>query len=774
MSRTEKFSYETSGNRQPVRADIVLDATERLEALTRERARREQAEAAPARARRVSPPQKNKQAEEKTGEKAETMAKKKKKKKSFKILPVLAAVLIVALLAVGLVGFGIIPVRMAGSGNTYAISDAQTLVKYLTHPSMKAGDTVVVSGNLEVDVDELFGGFADIPLVNYDCSAGGVTFTGGAALLTGGEAKTTMNGVKFVDCDVYMEAPSTAVTWVDCTDDSHINAKSLNGASHKQDLGVKIVGARFEVPVTFTNKSASALSNVNVTLASTNFVFPDGESYKIKSLGAGESVTETIEVVAVYGGRGRVLAYAADSSGALAVTGASDYVSVMGTGLYAGDVHTHTEATGRDATLEGNVRAGYANGMSFIVSSERNAAAQVLSQSEVDGIVGESNAFLQLGGYELCEDSEPFADLPSFKSYTESMDFLILGADVVPNNHYIVPDTSDLNQNSELTPWMLQDAIDEVDRAGGLSVLTHFFDINIETKIGMAKSFTDLDGIEVMTPYHTMDSTETRVAMNVWKLYGTFGAEKTFALAASNNETSAEVGSYFIKGAMSGLTDASAYKMIESGNYFFSNSPELSFTIGGASMGSDFTTSEQATTTATMFACDDVPLTKVVLTRYHVTHSKNDIESEEMFSYDLTGKGVCSFSDSLEVTVSPNEFYVFEAYSESDNLGKDVGFASSNPIYSVAGSDAEQKLSGNAVESMKYLLGGSAQQAGNGAWYLTSRSYLPFLMDVSSAGNRVSVVYHKLGTDAACDYLTVLVTADDGTQSSQRVYLINA
>ncbi|MEA5051642.1 MAG: hypothetical protein VB021_09270 [Oscillospiraceae bacterium] len=773
MNRSERFSYETSGNHQPVRADIVLDATKLID----EQPKEEKAPAQRAPAGRAAPERRREkrtaQADNTTEEKAEKMAKKKKKSR-VKLLPILAAVLVFALLGGALVVFGVVPVSAAGAGNRYTVSDAATLAKYLQHPSLKAGDTLVISGALDVDVNELFGGFADIPLVNYDCSGGSVNFTGGAALITGGSAKATMNGVKFTDCDVYMEAPSTAVTWVDCTDDSHIDAKSLNGAAHTQDLGVKIVGARFEVPVTFTNKTSSSLSNIEVKLSSANFVFPDGESYKIKSLGAGESVTAAVDVVAVYGGRGRVLGYASDSSGALAVTGSSDYVSVMGTGLYAGDVHTHTEVTGRSATLENNVLGGYKNGMSFIVSSERNAAGKVLTQSDVDGIVGESNAFLQLGGYELCEDSTPFANLPSFVGYTQSMDFLILGTDDVPNNHYIVPDTGDLKLNTSLMPWMLQDAIDEVNKAGGLSVLTHFFDVDIEKKISMAKSFSDLDGIEVLTPYHKVDDSETRVALNVWKLYGTFGAEKTFALAASNNETSEQVGSYFIKGAMNGLSAAGAYSMIKSGDYFFSNGPELGFTIGGASMGADFTTSSGATTKATVFANDDVPLTKVVLTRYLVTHSKNDIQSETVFEYDLTGKGVCSYSDSLDVTVNPGEFYIFEAYSESDNLGKDVGFASSNPIYAVAGSNADMKLSGNAVESMRYLLGGSAQRAGNGAWYLTAKNYLPFLMNVSSAGNKVSVVYHQLGTAAACDYLTVLVTADDGTQSSQRVYLINS
>ncbi len=771
MSRSEKFSYETSGNKQPVRADIVLDATELL-ATPEEPAERETPRKTVKKAeKKAAGP-----AEKKTEKKVEDMKKKSgKKKRRLCVLPVIAAALALVLLVGALAVFGVVPLPGGAEGdNSYTVSDAETLARYLRHPLLKAGDTIVVEGNLDVDINTLFDGFAEVPLVNYDCAGGDVTFTGGTALLTGGNSKATMNGVKFADCDVYIEAPACALTWVDCADDTNINARSLNGQAHKRELPVKLVGARFAVPVTFTNESASALSNVTVKLASANFIFPDGESYTVKSLGAGESVTEDVEVVAVVGGRGRVVAYAADSAGSLAVTGGSDYVSIMGGGWYAGDVHTHTEASGRAATAEDNVRYGYGNGMSFIISAERNAAAPTLGQSAVDSLVGESNAFLQIAGYELCEDSSVFASLPSFEGYVPSMDFLVLGADVIPNNHYIVPDTNDLARDSSLTPWLLQDAIYEVEEAGGLSVLTHFFDNDIEKKISVSKSLSDLDGIEVLTKHHGLNDMETAVALNIWKLYSTFGAQKVFALAASNNETSEEVGAYFIKGEMSGLSEDAAFGMIESGRYFFSSGPELYFALGGAGMGGDFTTSAGAVTKATLFASDDVPLTKVVLTKYTVTHSKNDIVSEVVFEYDLTGKGVCAYSDFLDVTVSPDEYYIFEAYSEENNLGTEQGYASSNPIYAVSGSDPETALSGKAVDDMSYLLGGTAQRAGNGRWYLTAKSFVPFLFRASSAGNRVSVVYHKLNSDATCDYLTVLVTAADGTQSSEKVYLINS
>ena len=88
MNRSERFSYETSGNHQPVRADIVLDATKLID----EQPKEEKAPAQRAPAGRAAPERRREkrtaQADNTTEEKAEKMAKKKKKSR-VKLLPIL-------------------------------------------------------------------------------------------------------------------------------------------------------------------------------------------------------------------------------------------------------------------------------------------------------------------------------------------------------------------------------------------------------------------------------------------------------------------------------------------------------------------------------------------------------------------------------------------------------------------------------------------------------------------------------------------------------------
>lgn len=297
----------------------------------------------------------------------------KKKKKSNKKAIIIAVSAVAALLVIAGTLFALSYMGILNFQKeqfyTYDVPDSETLVKYLQHPALKAGDTLNVTGSCTVDVVETFGDMAVLPLVNFTGS-GSVTFEGGSVLFAGDEKSSTLRGLQFSDCDVYIEAGKTNLTWDSPVSDDNINAATLNGAAHTRALSLLFVGARTTVPVILEN-SGGALSNVEIKLTSASCIFPDGDTYIVESLASGSSVID-VPVVITEGGRIQVSAFGTDAGGNTVVTGQSEYIHVAGDGYYAGDLHTHTSESifEREATLDANIRYGFQNGMSFIFSVE--------------------------------------------------------------------------------------------------------------------------------------------------------------------------------------------------------------------------------------------------------------------------------------------------------------------------------------------------------------------------------------------------------------------
>lgn len=289
-------------------------------------------------------------------------APKKKSKTLAIILCALGAIVLLAGGTAALYLTGVIDLFPVGA-NSYQAADDETFMKYLTHPSLRAGDTISASGAV-VDVDAEFGGFVSLPLVNMS----GVSFENGVVLFLGGEnqASASLDGVTFNNCEVYIDAPHTDVTFGG-SGDKYINCATLNGSPHLTDESFPMVGAKMNISVTLEN-SGPALTNAEVTFSSPSYIFTEGETYLVDSIPANSTVAVEVPVIAVEGGRTRI--YAHDASGA--VSGDSGFVDIIGTGYVSGDVHTHTKEGiyKRYSTLNENVEYGYEHGMSFIVSVE--------------------------------------------------------------------------------------------------------------------------------------------------------------------------------------------------------------------------------------------------------------------------------------------------------------------------------------------------------------------------------------------------------------------
>ncbi len=774
LSEQDIFSYE-GGNKTPIPTDMVFYAPAPGEISFEPLG--EEDEGKTEETPRVISSQKKEFRREKikTEKKSEEMTKTKTKKKKGGLLKVIAAALALVIVAGALFIFGVIPAPGGVTSNRYTVDSAENLIKYLKHPALCSGDTIEITADMTIDVNESFGGYAVLPLVSYDCGNNSVNFTGGTVVLLGGSSSAKLDGVSFSDCKVYVDAPSTALTWANCTDDSGINARSLNGAAHKAELGLTLAGSKLKVPVTVTNVSESAVKGSVVKFTSENFIFTGDDSYTIGSLGAGESVSVEVPVIAAYGGRAKITGYAVEG-GSLVAKAESEYIDIAGEGYYAGDINTHSSVS---ASQSDNVKFGYLNGMSFIASTEKNAYANALSASEIATITGTDNGFIDISAcygegirHEICDIcrqkisvgdlilSETMAIINKPLRYMLAYD-----TDVVPNMAI-----STLQYHPSRT---YQDAASDVIDAGGLVVVPFFYggDYDITESINMAKTLNGITGLEVFTPAYSFDTMETKVAMNVWKLYATAGREKVFATAGSNNVLPEQVGTYFIQGRMNGLSQHSVFDMLRSGDFYFSNGPRITFEMGGVGMGADFTTTENASTIAKLYATDKNAITSVRLTKYTVMGNKNDIISETVYEEDLTGQGVYIYSKMIEVNVNPNEFYIFDVFTEKSSDGGDVGYASSNPVYSLAPAKEGAKVSGLAISDIDYSFMGDVTRSDNGAYYCNSSNFIQSLLTVKSKGNSIVVNYHKLNNSDMCDYAIITVEGADGSKSYEKIFI---
>ncbi len=710
------------------------------------------AEAVAERSRKASPSERSKIGKGGAKKDAGKDKNNRKKGKAGKIaLIVLGSVAVLAAAAAALFMTGVVNLSSfeKTEGYTYQVDSYDTLMAYLKHPSLKAGDTLALSESYTVDVDKEFGGFAELPLFNVP--SGGITFTGGTVYMSGGEESCSAEGLSFSGCEVYINAPNTAVSGQGIPSDDGVNVLTLNGESHLRESDLHFAGERFTVPVRFENVSGSALSGTEVKLSCPGLIFANGGSFKITQLAAGETGTADVEVIAVEGGRHTVLATAFDPSGAQLLSGRSEDICVMGEGFYSGDIHTHSSEgiSNRSSTVEENISAGYNNGMSFLFSVEVGAEARQLAQSQVDSLVGGEGRFVQIAAGET----------------GDAYQLLIYGSSVRPNADY------------EATPerqWSLQDAINEALDAGAVVYIPHMFDIaDINDAISKALNLRGVNGIEIMSTASDYGSMEQKIAMNAWNNLLSYG-QRTFGFMASNNYTAGETGMRFIRGILPRLDADSIMGLLSSGLYFSSNGPELRFRIGSVEMGGTVHVDGSAAGAAFIHASDVYPLTEVTLYRYPVTHDLTDLEPEVVFSEDYTGKGVFSVDEAVPVTLSPDEYYRLEVHSEHDGAyasldRQSIGFAASNPIWVEKASASDY----SSLDGVELPFGGEVMRSDNGTYYvLADNMFMSSKLSPAYTGAAVETQYHMFNSEGLADYVSYCVYGADGTKNEYRVYVV--
>ncbi|MEG1418603.1 MAG: hypothetical protein RSC55_08265, partial [Oscillospiraceae bacterium] len=138
---------------------------------------------------------------------------------------------------------------------------------------------------------------------------------------------------------------------------------------------------------------------------------------------------------------------------------------------------------------------------------------------------------------------------------------------------------------------------------------------------------------------------------------------------------------------------------------------------------------------------------------------------------DLTGKGIYTYSDVVDIYANPNEFYRFEVRSEKCRAGDDIGIGLSNPIWVYDSGDT--KASTVSAAGFTYKLGGEVIKTANNRWVLKAGNFIPSLFKVDSDAAYTDVVYHKRSSRNFPDSVSVYMLAPDGkTSSSEILYIV--
>ncbi|MBQ9959144.1 MAG: hypothetical protein IJP01_02205 [Oscillospiraceae bacterium] len=641
----------------------------------------------------------------------------------------------------------------------YTVDDAQTLLRYLGHSALKSGDTLLLTSDMTVDVEQDLGGYAQLPLLNITGS-GSVTFNGGTLLFLGGGGQDAdMSAVKVNGCTVYIDAPESSVSWSGVADDSKVNCASLNGSAHTRELDLVAVGSVFEVEVTVKNESGSALENAAVLLSSPNYAFVDGSTLNVGSVAAGGTATATVRVIATEAGRGRIIATAYSEQGTCLLSGGSDYQTIAGAGYYAGDPHTHSTISEHynTSSIADNIAAAWNVGMSWIGSVENCLNAQQFSAGQIEAITGEAGAFLQVVGVENGEGAGDHH-------------LMAYGTDIIAESNYRV---DPFNGNT----WVVQDAVDVMVADGGRVILPHFFiNYDIIESISLSRSVRDVGLMELFYGGLDVGSMEYKVGMNVWNNLNVRGRQRCFALGTANYRSAEYIGARYTKGYMTSLSESAFLTMLDSGNFFVTNGPELSFKLGSADMGGEIGVamgSEGAQALCRISVSDDVPIETIVLYKYVVSGVIDNEIKEEAFSVDLTGQGKCSYQTSFLLPLDSEQecYYRLEVVTEKANtnsLGEDKGLAFSNPIWTVAGEKAGDGLF-YSIEAKR----GDLTMADNGTWVLSGvrKASANAIEVVADESAKVTVTYHDVDSEQFASYITVRVIAADGTIHTETIFV---
>lgn len=701
-----------------------------------------------------------------SGKKSSGKKEKSKRKKTSRMLIIAAIIIFIA--AAGMIRYSLISEKIAienhyyaaenrtlnGSGHEYTVSDDLTLAAYLKHPSLLPGDTIKIEGDIVLDIDTSFDGYLDASLVNFDTSSGSLCFSNGTVVLRSGRSDSVdLGGLTLDNCTLYIEAPKASVTWSGASGlESNIDAASLNGTENLNDLGLRAVGTKFTVQLTVTNSGSSASEACTLSLSSDGFIFADGDEISVESIPAGGSSTVDVSVIATQGGRHRITAV--NSDGTTEVSGTSEYIDVLGTGTYTGDLHVLTSTDGSYPAAEEMAQAALDSGFSFMGSTGISDIGEAPDVSDIAG----STRFCILPAAELLSDSDDVL----FLGYPEDRD---------------LPSTNYGQWNGVYSTWTYQDAVTQGYSLGATAIITHPFTVGtIEEKIAEISSIINASGIEIVEPGLEYGSDAWTSGISAWDARNAGTSGRMFITGGSSASSASDVGSAFIGGNLTTVTERSVISLVNSGSYYASTGPRITFRLAGKEMGSTIEAVDGDTLSLAVGAVSDTPLVSITVLRVSTDESGN-VVSEPVYTVDLSGKGLYSYSERTTLDAVPGSFYRMVVTAEASDGETSQEYACSNPIWVTEASDASSNAS---LLSVTYTSTAGSKDTTevkvscDGTYYLQCNGgmFTPDNLTVETSGKSYTIDYHLNSSSLFDDFVTVYITAEDGTSAYERIYII--
>lgn len=386
---------------------------------------------------------------------------------------------------------------------------------------------------------------------------------------------------------------------------------------------------------------------------------------EIKELNPGETKELRLEYKLLMGGR-YTFYYWDKSSFDRTLSKESFFIS--GPGVYSGDTHTHSKYSDGTSTLEENRESMLEKGHSFLYSTDHNTLEHAEEIEEFQ-TTEPANRFLQIAGWEY---TSKFSHALSY------------GEDKVYDPHHIT-------EKNNLVEW--QKFVDDT-KENGLIFLAHPYEApKYEFGDNLLMNIKDITGIEVWNGLnHHALSYQNGFAFKIWDKLNAKGDGHYIGNAVSDAHSKEKQGNPFIKGYMGELNRDGVHKLLQSGQFFGSNGPEIKFSIDDKSIGETLKLSDKSQLSKVNITVFDpvCSIESIVLYKGEISTDNKPFKkmSKVKEIYTMSKEERRVFNIIWYTEISPDEFYRVEVVSEKGAVAHDPakseqekGFAFTNPIW---------------------------------------------------------------------------------------------
>jgi len=511
-------------------------------------------------------------------------------------------------------------------------------------------------------------------------------------------------------------------------------------------------GETVNMNVTVTNGTEKSITGVSLNVTAPYSYLPVSvPTGSDLSIAKGESVTLTYRYIALEGGR-EAFRVKLEREG-FEIKSATSGMSVSGSGHYRGDNHSHSTYSDGSGTISQNAAHVFdVKMLSWLYSTDHNTTNQRLDTQAMTALY--AGKFINLANEEFTS------------SYGHA---LTLG---IPDRltAYGSPDALVVGSGSFLK-W--QEVIDMTtgQARNGIFYMAHpahpgleFVNDNEATIAGLRR----YTGLEVWN--YNSTAAANAYQFDMWDKINSQGTGRYAGIAVTDAHATSRMGDVYIKAFLSELSADNIHDSLREGSYIGSNGPELRFDIDGVGIANALNIAGGSkTANFNIHAFDPVSdLTSVQIIKNTVTE-KYELNREIVFAKSFAGEKTNVYDATIELEVKPGEFYRVEVRSEKAATAQEAGFAYTNNIWI----DCADKSNATDLRDIQYNgTGIEIKTLPAGLLYLSGEEGTLLELDKLTATIANGAKLEK-SFDAETRFITLKVTAEDGTVSVTEIYVLD-